>query len=107
MSKLLESIRELVASGTLRISEHGYDQLSDDRIWVQDVVQGIQEAVLVEEYSASGRGPAVLVLQYDRDGQPMHVVWGIPKGYESPAVLVTAYRPDPQRWDDSFTKRQK
>ena len=30
-----------------------------------------------------------------RAGEPIHVVWGIPKGHDKPVVLVTAYRPDP------------
>ena len=54
-----------------------------------------------------GEGPAVLVLEYDRDDQPIHVVWGIPKGHKTPAVLITAYRPNPTQWDDSFTRRRK
>lgn len=107
MSELLEKIRGLVESGTVRISEHGYDELSEDGISVREAVDGIRESAVVEEYAATGRGGAVLVLEYDRDGQPMHVVWGIPTGHESPAVLVTAYRPDPDKWDEGFTKRHK
>jgi hypothetical protein len=34
--------------------------------------------------------------------KPIHVVWGIPKGCKSPAVLVTAYRPDPEVWEEGF-----
>jgi hypothetical protein len=37
----------------------------------------------------------VLVLQRDVDGSPVHAVWGVPRGYNYPSVLVTAYRPDP------------
>ena len=36
---------------------------------------------------------------------PIHVVWGIPKGARSPAVLVTAYRPDPAKWSSDFIRR--
>ncbi|MBI2993012.1 MAG: DUF4258 domain-containing protein [Gammaproteobacteria bacterium] len=107
MSELLATIRKLVASRDVRISEHGFDELSDDGISVRDAVRGIHGAVEVEEYPASGRGPAVLVLEYDRDGQPIHVVWGIPKGHQAPAVLITAYRPDPAQWDDGFRRRRK
>jgi hypothetical protein len=38
--------------------------------------------------------------------KPVHVIWGIPKGKDSPAVLVTAYRPDPERWSDDFLGRR-
>ena len=37
----------------------------------------------------------------------LHVVWGIPKGHDGPAVLVTAYRPDPKRWNETFTERKR
>jgi len=48
----------------------------------------------------------VLVLEKDRDFRPIHVVWGIPKGKSSPAVVVTAYRPDIKMWTDDFTRRR-
>jgi hypothetical protein len=32
---------------------------------------------------------------------------GIPKGFDSPAVMVTAYSPDPTRWDERFMKHRK
>jgi len=47
----------------------------------------------------------VLVLQFDAARRPIHVVWGIPKGRSDPAVVVTAYRPDPKRWTKDFLKR--
>jgi hypothetical protein len=35
------------------------------------------------------------------------VVWGIPKGQEKPAVVVTAYRPDSNKWSDDYLRRKK
>lgn len=107
MSELPTKIRELAEIGKVRISEHGYDELSDDQIPVRDVIRGLREPVLVEEYPESGRGPAVLVLEYDRNEQPIHVVWGIPAGHETPAVLITAYRPNAEKWHDNFVTRRK
>jgi hypothetical protein len=48
----------------------------------------------------------VLVLQKDFNQQPIHVVWGIPKDLSSPAVVVTAYRPDPELWSEGYTRRK-
>jgi hypothetical protein len=45
-------------------------------------------------------------LQRDRAGNPLHILWGIPKGHVEPAVLVTAYRPDPAIWQEGFTRRR-
>lgn len=70
------------------------------------MVAGVQEAVVVEEYPNYPKGPSALLLQKDQAGKPVHVVWGIPRGHGKPAVLVTAYRPDPERWDEGFIKRR-
>lgn len=106
MSQTLRLIRQLVSRGEVRISEHGYDELSDEGILIQDILFGVEEAVLVEDYPEYFKGPCILALQRDHNGQPLHVVWGIPKGATTPAVVVTAYRPNPASWTDDFTRRK-
>ena len=99
-------MRELVRAGLVRISEHGYDEMAEDGLYARDIVEGIVDAVLVEAYPNYPKGPCALLLHKDQSGSPVHVVWGIPKGHSRPAVLVTAYRPDPERWDVSFLHRR-
>jgi hypothetical protein len=106
MSDTLAAIQTLVRNGEIRISEHGYDEMVEDDLHAREVLAGIGGAVIVEDYPTYPKGPCVLVLQQDRTGLPIHVVWGIPKGQMSPAVLVTAYRPDPARWTADFMRRR-
>ena len=106
MSVTLERVRELASRREVRISEHGYDELAQDGILARDVVSGVQSAEVLEDYPDYPKGPCVLVLQKDQDGGPVHVVWGVPKGKTSPAVLVTAYRPDPGKWSEDFRRRR-
>ena len=107
MSKTLENVKALIGKLEVRISDHGYDELSSDNLLAREVVEGASEAVVVEDYPDYPKGPSVLVLQKDAEKRPIHVVWGIPKGHSSPAVLITAYRPDPEIWEDDCLRRRK
>ncbi len=106
MSETLREVLRLIQKGAIKISDHGYDEMAADGLYVGDVVASASEAVLLEDYPDYPKGPCVLVLQKDKGGASIHVVWGIPKGVTSPAVLVTAYRPDPRRWEPGFTRRK-
>jgi hypothetical protein len=106
MSRTLERIRELVIRREVQISDHGYDELADDDLFVDEILAGLVAAIIVEDYPAYHKGPCVLVLQWDGHDQPIHVVWGVPKDASSPAVVVTAYRPDPARWSEDFLRRK-
>ena len=85
LHETLGQIQALVERGETRISLHGYDELADDQISVREVVGGLQR---------------------DGAGRLIHVVWGIPAGRISPAGVITAYRPDPAKWDESGKRRR-
>jgi Domain of unknown function (DUF4258) len=107
MSDLLARVQLLVNQGEIRVSVHGFREIAADAILLDDVMAGIATAIAIEEYPDFAKGPCILVLQRDRDNRAVHVVWGIARNLTAPAVLVTAYRPDPDRWSADFLKREQ
>lgn len=107
MIETWDKIKLLIAEGNIKISEHGYDELAADDLNVREIVAGTPNGSIIEEYPEYPKGPCVLILLRDKKGYPVHAVWGVPFGTGSPAVLVTAYRPDPERWEDDFIRRKK
>ncbi len=106
MGEVLARVVALVGRGEVEVTLHGVRELAADEILLNDVTEGVGTATVVENYPAARRGPSVLVLQRDSDDNPLHILWGIPKNRESPAVLITAYRPDPDRWSADFARRR-
>lgn len=106
MSNTFDRIRRLVSEGSVRISAHGYDELAADGLSAREVVEGVNAAEVVEDYPDYPKGPCVLSLQRTRDGRPFHAVWGLPAGHPSPAVLITAYLPDTEKWDTELRRRR-
>ena len=107
MSNTFNTIRALVLEGNVRISQHGYDEIAADGLLVRELVDGVETAEVIENYPDYHRGPCVLLLQRTRDGRIVHVVWGIPAGHSNPAVLITAYLPNPEKWETDFKRRRR
>ena len=81
-SKTFERVLELVAQQQVHISNPGYDELADDGIFVRDILLGVADGAVVEDYP------------------------DYPKDAVSPAVVVTAYKPNPERWSSDFRRRK-
>ena len=58
MSQTLEQVRRLVARDEVRVSDHGYEELASDHVFVRDVIDGLGGAVVVEDYPEYAKGRA-------------------------------------------------
>jgi hypothetical protein len=50
MSKTFTLIQRLIASGGVRVSEHGYDELEEDGITVSETLASVGSGTVVEDY---------------------------------------------------------
>jgi len=83
MSQIFKQILDLIERDEIRISVHGYDELAEDDIFVKDIMAGVSQGIVIEDYPGYPKGPCVLALQQDLQGKPIHVVWGIQKALYS------------------------
>ncbi len=105
MSTMFDRVRDLIRRDEWRASDHAAQRLIDNDIIAADLLDAIDNSEVIEDYPDYHAGPCILVLQYDRGG-PVHALWGLAAGTDRPAVLVTIYRPDPNRWHtDNRTRR--
>jgi Domain of unknown function (DUF4258) len=105
VSETLSTIVALASKGAIHFSDHAFEKIRKDDILPSELIDGLNHAQVVEDYPDAKRGPSVLVLFRDPGGKPVHAVWGIPRNRRDIAVLITAYRPDPNAWTDNFLKR--
>lgn len=87
-------------------SLHAMRKLRTENLRKTAVEKSLRNAVLVEDYQQHGRPlPDCLVLGFI-NGDPLHVVAAIDRDFDR-IFIVTAYRPDPKRWEDDWKKRKR
>jgi hypothetical protein len=59
MSRTFELILDLIKRQNVVVSDHGYDQLGEDDIFVRDILNGASEARIIENYRDYPKGPCV------------------------------------------------
>jgi hypothetical protein len=61
-TEILKQLQSYISKGQIRCSSHGYDELAADRLYFDEVVSGLSEAVIVEAYPEYPKGPSLLLL---------------------------------------------
>jgi len=55
MCETFNHVLNLVKRREVRIFSHGYDELAADEIFVRDIIEGVTDAVVVEDYPNTQR----------------------------------------------------
>jgi hypothetical protein len=87
-------------------SSHAVKKLRVEGLRKQDVEGCLKECTMVEDYAMERRPlPGCLVLGFVGE-IPLHCVIAIDRDFDR-MVIVTAYRPAKEKWDDDWQKRKK
>lgn len=100
------SIIEAIRSGRVRISDHADEEARADGLSLHDVLLSVFAGEIIEDYPEDTPYPSCLIYGRTPGGLPMHSVWAHNPRNQW-VVLITVYRPDPQRWVDWRTRRPR
>lgn len=106
MSKTLEAVKASILLKRVRVSQHALQELEADELYLEEILDCASEGELIEDYPEDRRGASCLVRVKVGETVLVHTVWGYDPG-SGLAVLITAYKPDPEKWDPSFTTRRR
>lgn len=73
-------------------------------ISVADVLIAVNSGTTIEDYPDDTPFPSRLTLGWVNE-RPVHVVWASPAGTDR-AVIITVYEPNPDEWDNTFSRRR-
>ena len=95
----IEHIIEAIRAGRVRITDHADEEAVDDDLTFEEIYSSVLQGEIIEDYPTDKPFPSCLVMGKNFSGQAIHSVWAYhPKNQW--AVLITVYRPDPDRWID-------
>lgn len=100
-----DEIIEAVRLNNVNITLHAGKEAKEDALKMDDIFFSVCYGQIIEDYPDDFPYPGWLIYGKMPSGDPVHSVWA----YDSEsriAVLITTYRPDPERWID-WKERKK
>ena len=106
MPDTFEAVRAAISQGAVQVSRHAVRELEADVLLLDAILSTTLDGELIEDYPEALRGPCCLVGAILETGEWVHTVWGWDPA-SGIAVLITAYRPDPGKWESDFKTRRR
>lgn len=95
----IENIINAIRNNRVRITDHADEEAVDDCLTYEEIYFSVIHGEIIEDYPSDKPYPSCLILGKNFSGEPIHCVWAYnPENLW--AVLITVYRPDPERWID-------
>ncbi len=98
-------IIKAISSQRFRITAHARKEAAEDQLKFKEIYQSVESGMIIEDYPSDKPYPSCLIFGETSSGDAVHSVWAYNDETEY-AVIVTVYRPDPDRWID-FRERRK
>jgi len=93
----IENIIKAIQTSQVRITDHADEEATDDHLSYDEIYSSVIQGEIIEDYINDKPYPSCLIYGTNFSGKPIHSVWGF-NPENKWAVLITVYRPDPNRW---------
>ena len=100
---IIEQFRALNSSNSIVITKHSRGRFAERGIIIQDIINAINTGEIIEDYPEDYPFPSCLILGCSGE-KNIHIVASIDDGF---IYVVTAYIPDPDKWEADLRTRKK
>ncbi|WP_304068324.1 DUF4258 domain-containing protein [Megamonas hypermegale] len=97
------TIRRKCNDDTIEVTQHCLLRIHQRKISYKEIKNIIMHGEIIEEYPNDFPYPSCLIFGKTINNRIIHVVVGI---NNIKLYLITAYEPDPDKWEDNFKKRK-
>ncbi len=95
----IENLINAIRDSRVRITDHADEEAFDDSLTYEEIYLSVIQGEVIEDYPDDKPYPSCLVMGKIFSGEPIHSVWACNPENQW-VVLITVYRPDPERWID-------
>jgi len=102
----IERIVEAIRAKRIRITDHADEEAQADKLKYEEIYFSVLNGEIIEDYPKDKPYPSCLIYGQTFAGEPVHSVWAYNQKSKW-AVLITVYRPDPNRWINYKIRKKK
>jgi len=100
------NIIDAIQANRIRITDHADEEAESDQLTFDEVYFSVIHGEIIEDYPDDRPYPSCLIYGQTFSSDPVHSVWAF-NDENQWAVLITLYRPDPERWINFRERREE
>lgn len=100
----INNIKKYFENDDVLVSDHAAMRFNQRGIKIKEIRSAVDNGEIIEQYPEDYPYPSCLILGKTSDAKPVHVVIS---DEGSMCRIITAYFPDPDKWDLQFRVRKE
>ena len=97
-------LKSYFESDMILVTDHAAHRFQERGIKTKDIRAAVCQGEIIEQYPDDMPFPSCLILGKDGSGRYLHICMS---DEGSSGSIITAYYPDPEKWNDTLTKRKQ